>query len=93
MQTRAAVVAEVGEVVNVGLVKLKPLRHGGKNCAKTLAIAAGIADDHFASDFGLGRAHRIRARRPGMSGRRSALRQRLSLAGQGFKLLHDRAPR
>ena len=40
MQTGAAVMAQVGEVIDVGLAELEPPGHGRKNRAKTFAVAA-----------------------------------------------------
>jgi hypothetical protein len=53
VQAGAAVVAEIGEVVDVGLAKLQPPRHGREHGAKTFAVAAGIADLQYTRHLGL----------------------------------------
>jgi hypothetical protein len=53
MQAGAAVVAQVGQEVDVGLAELQPPRHRREHRAKALAVAAGIADLHLAADLSL----------------------------------------
>ena len=48
---RAAVVAEIGEVVNVQLVEVEPTRHRGEHRAKPFAVATRVADAHLPFDF------------------------------------------
>jgi hypothetical protein len=76
MQAGAAVVAQVGQEMDVGLAEFEPSRHGREHRAKTLAVAAGIADLHLARHLVFGRAQH-----------RRAACQCPSIAGQGFKLL------
>jgi hypothetical protein len=57
MQARAAVVAKICEVMNVGLREFESPGHGWKNGAKPFAIATGIANLHLPSDLGFGFAH------------------------------------
>ena len=44
-----AVVAEVGEVVEVPLGEVAPELHGGEDGAEAFAVAAGVADFHGAA--------------------------------------------
>ncbi len=53
MQARTAVVAEIGEIVRVGLIEFQPPRHRRKHRAEAFAIAARVADLHDARDLGL----------------------------------------
>ncbi len=77
VQAGAAVVAQVGDEMDVGLAELQPPRHGGEHGAKAFAVAAGIADLELAGHFGLGGGeHDL------------AIGQRLGVARQGFKRLH-----
>ena len=87
MQAGATVVAKVGQVVDVGLAELQPARHGRKHRTESLAIAAGIADLHDPRHFGLFRAQDRAVPTHGLPGRR--LGQRLRVADQVFKLLHE----
>ena len=57
MQAGAAVMAQICEVMNIGLRKFEAPGHGWKNGAITFAIAACIADFHLPSDLGLGFAN------------------------------------
>ncbi|KAG1179624.1 hypothetical protein G6F35_016218 [Rhizopus arrhizus] len=52
VQTGAAVVAQVGQIVQVGLAKFQAAGHGREHRAEAFAIAAGVADLHDAGDFG-----------------------------------------
>src|SRR5262245_28746031 len=56
----AAGMAEIGEIVEVAIGECAPHLHRGKDRAKTLAVAAGIADRHQTVGFGenLGSVHR-----------------------------------
>ena len=47
VQAGAAVVAQVGQVVDVGLAELEPARHRREDGAEAFAVAAGIADLHL----------------------------------------------
>ena len=49
--TPATVVTEVGEVCQISIGKRSPQLHRGKDRAKTLAVATGVADRHHASGF------------------------------------------
>ncbi len=60
IQARAAVVAQIGKVMRIGLVELQPAGHCREHRAKPLAIAAGVADLHDPRDFGLTRRQRAR---------------------------------
>ena len=51
MQTRTAVVAQVSQVMNVGLAKFQAPRHGGKHGTKTFAIATAIANLKLSRNF------------------------------------------
>jgi hypothetical protein len=51
VQTRTAVVTQVGQIMNVSFAKLQAPRHGGENRTKALAIAAAIADLKLAGNF------------------------------------------
>jgi len=53
VQAGAAVVAQVGQEVDVGLAEFQPARHGRKHRAKALAVATGVADLHLPADLGL----------------------------------------
>ncbi|MDT4857618.1 hypothetical protein FQZ97_920500 [compost metagenome] len=55
MQAGAAVVAQVGQEVDVGLAEFEPARHGRKHGAEAFAVAAGVADLHLARHLGFGR--------------------------------------
>ncbi len=81
VQAGAAVVAQIGQVVHVGLAEFQPARHGRKDGAKAFAVAAGIADLQLARHFRLGRA-----------GHHLTVGQGPRLAGQLLKLLHAAAP-
>ncbi len=82
VQAGAAVVAEVGEVVDVGLGELEPARHRRKDGAKAFAVAAGVADLQLPRDLGLRAVEHVARRRP----RRGAAR----FGDQRFKRLHAR---
>jgi hypothetical protein len=56
MQASAAVVAEIGQVMNIVAAKLQPAGHGRKDCTKALAVAAGVADLHLTGDLDFGRS-------------------------------------
>ena len=66
VEAGAAVVTEIGEVVDVGVPEFEPPGHRRKDGAEALAIAAGVADLHDARELGLGgRRGRSRMRRAG----------------------------
>ena len=79
VQTGTTVVAQISQIVQVGLAELQSSRHGRKYGAKAFAVAAGIADLHLARQLSFGRRQR-----------RGTASQGAGLAGQGFKLLHER---
>ena len=77
VQAGAAVVAQVGNEMDIGLAKFQPPCHGREHGAKAFAVAAGIADLQLARHLGFGgRQHN------------AAIRQRFSVTRQGFKRLH-----
>ncbi|MNS41901.1 hypothetical protein D3C72_742680 [compost metagenome] len=102
VQTGAAVVAQVGQVVQVGLAEFQSARHRRKHRAEPFAIAAGVAYLHDARDFGFVVGQQVGLRLGGLAqpahglfghgraGGRLGMGggKRLRLAGQGFKLLH-----
>jgi len=47
MQTSAAVVAQIGQVMNVGFAEFQAPSHGGKDRAKTFAITTSVANLHL----------------------------------------------
>jgi hypothetical protein len=51
VQTRAAVVAQIGQVMNVGFAKFQAPCHGGKDRTEAFAIATAIANLKLASHF------------------------------------------
>ena len=60
----AAIVAEVGEVVEVAVGEGAPQLHGGEHRAQPLAIAARVADRHQPVGFGQRGGRDARRRRP-----------------------------
>ena len=78
VQAGTAVVAQVGQVVHVGLGELQPARHGRKHGAEAFAVAAGVADGELARDLGLGGRHRHHL----------AVGQGARVACEGFKRGH-----
>ena len=58
VQAGAAVVAEIGQVMHIGLTELQTARHGREHGAETFAIAAGIADLHHTRHFAFGSGFR-----------------------------------
>jgi hypothetical protein len=80
VQAGAAVVAQVGQVVHIGLREVQPARHRRKHRAEALAVAAGVADLQL-------RATSASAPLKG--------RVKIGVAcatGQRFKRLHGRPP-
>ena len=75
VQAGPAVVAQVGQKVDVGLAEFQAPRHRWEDGAKRLAVAAGIADLHLAGHLALGRtqgqAHRPIGQIAGLAGQRS----------------------
>jgi hypothetical protein len=73
MQTGAAVVTEVGQIVRISTAKLEATGHSRKNRTEALAVAAGVTDLHLSRHFRF--SGRTLADQPGCFG------QGLRLAG------------
>ncbi|MNE90823.1 hypothetical protein D3C80_1883710 [compost metagenome] len=51
VQTGTAVMAQVGQIVDISLAERQPVGHGGKDGTKALTVAAGVADLHHPLDL------------------------------------------
>jgi hypothetical protein len=51
VQTSAAVMTQVGQIMDIGLAKLQSLGHGGKNGTVAFTITTGVTDLQLSVDF------------------------------------------
>ncbi len=80
MQACAAVVAQVGEVMDICFAKFQATCHGGEHGTKTFAVATGIANLQLARDLGF-------------RGGEFAIRQSAGFLGEDVEDVHAGTPR